>query len=54
MFDRAQINSTAQPEKFIVTFNIEGRKARFEVVTSSVQNPFRLRELDQFHCPGRL
>ncbi len=54
MFDRAQINLTAQPEKFIATFNIDGRKARFEAVTSSVQNPFRLRELDQFHCPGRL
>ena len=54
MLDRAQITPTSQPEKFIVAFNIEGRKARFEVMTSSVQNPFRLRELEQFRCPGRL
>ncbi|MBC7944271.1 MAG: type VI secretion system membrane subunit TssM [Burkholderiales bacterium] len=54
MFDRAKIDATGQPEKFFITFNVDGRKARFEVVTSSVQNPFRLRELDQFQCPGRL
>jgi type VI secretion system protein ImpL len=54
MFDQVQIENTAQPEKFKVTFNIEGRRATFEVTTSSVQNPFRLRELEQFQCPGRL
>ena len=54
MFDQVQIENTVQPEKFKVTFNIEGRKATFEVTTSSVQNPFRLRELEQFQCPGRL
>jgi type VI secretion system protein ImpL len=38
----------------MITFAIDGRKAQFEVVTSSVQNPFRLNELKQFHCPERL
>jgi type VI secretion system protein ImpL len=37
-----------------VTFAVEGRRAVFEVLTSSVQNPFRLRELEQFQCPSRL
>jgi len=54
MFDRAKIEATAQSERFIVTFNIEGRKAQFEVTTNSVQNPFRLLELEQFVCPNRL
>ena len=54
MFDGVQFTPTNQPEKFNVTFNIDGRKAQFEVVTSSVQNPFRLRELEQFQCPSRL
>jgi type VI secretion system protein ImpL len=54
MFDKLKIDQTAQPEKFLVTFNIDGRKAQFEVVTSSVQNPFRLRDLEQFQCPSRL
>lgn len=54
MLDGMQILPTSQPEKFVVTFNVDGRKARFEVITSSVQNPFRLNELKQFNCPGRL
>ncbi|MEW9897791.1 type VI secretion system membrane subunit TssM [Chitinivorax sp. PXF-14] len=54
MFDKVQIEPSGQPEKFIAVFNVDGRKARFEVATGSVQNPFRLRELDQFQCPERL
>lgn len=54
MFDRVQIEQSAQPERFRATFNIEGRKATFEVVASSVQNPFRMRDLDAFQCPSGL
>ena len=54
LFDKAHINRSSQPEKFGVTFNIGGRKAYFDVVSGSVQNPFRLRELDQFRCPEHL
>jgi type VI secretion system protein ImpL len=54
MFDRVQIDSTTQPEKFVSTFTVDGRRAQFDVLTSSVQNPFRLRELEQFQCPSQL
>jgi type VI secretion system protein ImpL len=54
MFDQVRLEGGAQPEKFVATFDVEGRKAQFEVRTSSVQNPFRLRELEQFQCPGQL
>lgn len=54
MFDKVQFSATAQPEKFGVTFNVDGRKAAFDVTTSSVQNPFKLKELEQFQCPQRL
>jgi type VI secretion system protein ImpL len=54
MLDGMQISPASQPEKFVITFGIDGRKAQFEVVTSSVQNPFRLNELQQFNCPERL
>ena len=33
---------------------VEGRQASFEVTASSVQNPFRLRELVEFRCPSGL
>jgi type VI secretion system protein ImpL len=54
MFDRVQMEPTPQAERFRATFNIDGRKTQFEVIASSVQNPFRLREIEQFQCPGRL
>lgn len=54
LFDRMKIETTPQPEKFRVTFDVNGRKAVFEVLTSSVENPFRLPELQQFQCPGKL
>jgi len=38
----------------LVTLNVEGRKAQFELVSASVQNPFRLPELEQFRCPAKL
>ncbi len=54
MLDKAQIESLGAPERFKVVFNIDGRRASFEVTASSVQNPFRLRELSEFACPGGL
>jgi len=54
MFDKLEITPTSAPERFDVTFNIDGRKAQFEVLSSSVQNPFRMKELEQFQCPGGL
>jgi type VI secretion system protein ImpL len=54
MFDRLDIESTAQPERFFVIFDVEGRKARFEVTANSVENPFRLAALHSFVCPAQL
>lgn len=54
MFDEIQILPSQQTEKFTAIFNIDGRKAQFEVSTKSVQNPFRLKELEQFKCPTKL
>lgn len=54
LFDHARVEPGAQPERFVATFDVGGRRARFEVVASSVQNPFRLPELEQFQCPRQL
>lgn len=54
LFDKARIIPSAQPEKFTVIFDMGGRKTQFDVVANSVQNPFRLRELEQFTCPDHL
>ncbi len=54
MFDRLQLDPGGAPERFRVSFNVEGRKAMFDVTASSVRNPFRVPELEQFSCPSRL
>jgi type VI secretion system protein ImpL len=54
LLDRLQVEPGAAPERFRVIFNVDGRKAVFEVTTSSVRNPFRLRELEDFACPAKL
>src|SRR4029453_14006945 len=54
MFDRFYIQPTAQPGGFVGPPNLDGKEARLEVTSSSVFNPFRLREVQQFRCPGSL
>lgn len=54
LFDKASIASSAQPERFRATLAVNGRRVVFEVTTSSVQNPFRMPELQAFKCPTQL
>ncbi|WP_280152254.1 type VI secretion system membrane subunit TssM [Piscinibacter sp. XHJ-5] len=54
LFDRVKIEPTSVPERFRATFDVDGRKAVFEITASSVRNPFRLRELNEFACPTGL
>jgi type VI secretion system protein ImpL len=50
VFDEAEITKTSNPTTFIVTFNIQGREAKFELTASSAINPFQLSELQTFRC----
>ena len=54
MFDGVKIEGTDQLERFVAAINVEGRRTVFEILASSVRNPFRLPELGQFHCPTSL
>ena len=54
MMDRAQVVPGNGPERFTATFAIDGRRAVFEVTSSSVQNPLRLAALRNFSCPAGL
>jgi type VI secretion system protein ImpL len=54
LLDKADIQRTNLPDRFTVTFQIEGRTATFELRASSVFNPFRLPALERFECPDRL
>ncbi|MCI0655294.1 MAG: hypothetical protein L0Y39_12600 [Methylococcaceae bacterium] len=50
MFDEAEITKTSDPATFIVTFNIQGREAKFELAAISAINPFQLSQLQTFRC----
>jgi type VI secretion system protein ImpL len=54
LFDKAQIAQSAQPERFRATLNAGGRRVAYDVITSSVQNPFRMPALQAFKCPTKL
>lgn len=54
LFDQAQYQAGDRPERFFITFDVGGRRARFEVTANSVQHPVRLRELREFACPRGL
>ena len=54
LFERFQIEPGNVPEKFSVIMNLDGKRARLEVIAASVFNPFQLREIKQFRCPAAL
>jgi len=54
MLDKAQMERGTGPEKFLATFSVDNRRARFEVTANSVQHPIRLSELQAFSCPEGL
>ena len=54
VMEKAQLETTGIPEKFLVTFNVDNRRTRFEVTTNSVQSPLKVRELQEFSCPEGL
>ena len=54
MFDRFEVEPSSVPERFSVVMNLDGKRARMEVIAASVFNPFQLREVKQFRCPAAL
>jgi type VI secretion system protein ImpL len=54
MLDAATVEQTGQSERYKVTFDVDGRKAVFEMTASSVVNPFRRGVLEQFRCVDSL
>ncbi|WP_119459021.1 type VI secretion system membrane subunit TssM [Rhodospirillaceae bacterium SYSU D60014] len=54
LLDEASVSGGARGDQFTVTFTVGGRSATFELRASSVMNPFTLKELEAFRCPGSL
>src|SRR4051812_42013995 len=54
MLDAAKITPTSQPDKFRIQFTGGGGTATFDLIASSVRNPFNLAALRNFRCPPKL
>jgi type VI secretion system protein ImpL len=54
MLDKATVETTAQGERYKVTFDADGRKAALDLTANSVVNPFRRAVLEQFRCVDKL
>jgi type VI secretion system protein ImpL len=54
LFDRVRVEPGSTPDRAQLTFDIEGRKVRFEVRSATPLNPLLRGELEQFQCPKRL
>lgn len=54
LLDRVRSEPGPTPERWRLLFDVEGRKARFEVRAASALNPIARQELEQFQCPKKL
>jgi type VI secretion system protein ImpL len=54
VFDSVNFIPGSDREKLRAVFDIDGRKAVFDITASSVRNPFRLDEMRRFSCPNGL
>jgi type VI secretion system protein ImpL len=54
MLDKGVLEPTPQAERFRLTYDVDGHKLVFDLVASSVNNPFRREALEQFRCREHL
>ena len=54
LFDAYQMQPSSVPEKFSLLVNLDGKRAKVDVIAASVFNPFQMREIKQFRCPSAL
>ncbi len=54
LLDRVRSEPGPTPDRWRLQFDVEGRKARFEVRTTGALNPIARHELEQFECPKKL
>jgi type VI secretion system protein ImpL len=54
LLDRVRSEPGTAPDRWRLLFDVEGRKARFEVRTNGALNPIARQELEQFQCPKKL
>lgn len=54
LLDESRVRPTRSGDRLRVTFRVSNLTATYELQASSVDNPFRTRDLVRFSCPGHL
>ncbi|CAN7365881.1 type VI secretion system membrane subunit TssM [Massilia sp. LjRoot122] len=52
MIDKGVLQPGAQGERFMLGFDLDGRRMSYQLTASSVINPFWRETLEGFHCPA--
>jgi type VI secretion system protein ImpL len=52
LIDRGNPQVGAQPDRLQLAYNFAGAPVSYELRATSIYNPFRLRALEEFRCPG--
>jgi type VI secretion system protein ImpL len=52
LIDRGNPQVGAQPDRLQLVYNFGGAPVTYELRATSIYNPFRLRALEEFRCPG--
>ncbi|MDD5296190.1 MAG: type VI secretion system membrane subunit TssM [Rhodocyclaceae bacterium] len=53
LLDKAQKDAGGGADRVRLSYTLDGKKVVIELRATSVLNPFRLKELENFQCPGR-
>lgn len=54
LFDKANLQSTDNPQHFLLTFDLNGNAAQYQLFATQLINPFIPKIVDQFRCPQQL
>jgi type VI secretion system protein ImpL len=54
LLDKANLQTTNDPQRFILTFDLNGNAARYQLLANQIINPFLPHIIDQFRCPDKL
>ena len=52
LFDKATIDPAVTGDRVRFNFTVDGKRMSLDLRASSIYNPFRLRALESFQCPG--
>lgn len=54
LLDKANLQSTPNPQRFLLTFDLNGNAAQYQLQSDHIINPFLSGIIEQFRCPPKI